>query len=170
MNPRVPDSLPKTPPQEDAKPLTFVDYAGDDPVAFVVPVNLHRRHLNPSQLAMVGAAIKLLFEEQARARQQAAGGDRGNQYTGGKVPVSANLREAAETGKAAEYAAAAQGERLDMACATDRAQAALSQRRAEALADMRAAEQHLEHALLSGVDTQRRPAPRWRSRRRGWMR
>lgn len=77
----------------------FTDYTGDDPVGFVVSANLKRRHLNESQRAMVGATIKPLFEEQARARQSAAGGDRKS--------VSANLREAiGDTGKAADHAAA----------------------------------------------------------------
>ncbi len=37
-------------------------YAGDDPVAFVVSLNLHRRHLDESQRCMVGAAIANLSE------------------------------------------------------------------------------------------------------------
>lgn len=41
-----------------------------------------------------------------------------------------------------------------MARATERPQPTLDQRRAQALADVRAAEEQLEHALLSGTNTQ----------------
>ena len=35
----------------------FADYTGDDALAFAVSLNLHRRHLNASQLGMAGANI-----------------------------------------------------------------------------------------------------------------
>ena len=63
---------------------------------------------------MVGAKLKSLFEAQAKKRQQAAGGDHGNQYTGGKVAVSANLRSVPETdnGKSRDKAAETVGAKL----------------------------------------------------------
>jgi ParB-like chromosome segregation protein Spo0J len=41
-------------------PLRTVDYTGDDPLAYIISTNLERRHLNPSQLAMVGARISTM--------------------------------------------------------------------------------------------------------------
>ena len=40
-----------------------------DILSFIVSLNLHRRHLNESQRAIVGAEIKPLFEQEARKRQ-----------------------------------------------------------------------------------------------------
>jgi len=38
----------------------FIDYDGDDAVKFVVSTNLHRRHLNESQRAMVAADLETM--------------------------------------------------------------------------------------------------------------
>lgn len=72
-------------------PVTEEWDAVGSPVAFVLSVNLRRRHLDESQRAMVGARAKPMFEEEARARQ------------GERTDLSANLREGS---KAAESAAA----------------------------------------------------------------
>lgn len=48
----------------------FTDYDGDDPVAFVVSKNLHRRHMDTSQRAMVATRIATLGHGQKKADAQ----------------------------------------------------------------------------------------------------
>ncbi len=59
------------------KPKTK-DVLPADPVAYVLSLNLHRRHLTPSQASMVGARARGLYDEQAKERQRASGGNRMN--------------------------------------------------------------------------------------------
>lgn len=49
----------------------FQPFTGDDPIAFIVSINMRRRHMDTSQRAMAAARIKHIFEEQAKVRQQA---------------------------------------------------------------------------------------------------
>lgn len=43
---------------------TFCDYDGHDPIGYVMAVNLHRRHLNPTQRALLGAELlELLLQD-----------------------------------------------------------------------------------------------------------
>ncbi len=75
----------------DIEPV-YVDYDGDDPLNFVLSLNLHRRHLSESQRAMVAAKV--------------VDWERGlNQHTAG--PANLQTREAARRLSISERAVAA---------------------------------------------------------------
>ena len=50
---------------------TYTTFTGDDPVAFVVSVNLRHRHLDTGQRAMLATKILPMLEDEARQRQGA---------------------------------------------------------------------------------------------------
>lgn len=54
---------------------TFVEYEGDTPAAFVLDKNRTRRHLKPSQWALVGTTLLPLHEAEAEKRMLAGKAD-----------------------------------------------------------------------------------------------
>jgi site-specific DNA-methyltransferase (adenine-specific) len=54
---------------------TFTEYKGDSPVAFIIGVNLHRRHLDQGQKIALGIEIEPHFADEARKRMQVRKGN-----------------------------------------------------------------------------------------------
>lgn len=63
------------------------EYLGTDPVQFSVSANLHRRHLNPGQRAVVALMVRELLQPAAKERQREAG-----EQFGKGAKVTADLR------------------------------------------------------------------------------
>lgn len=84
----------------------FEVYDGDNPVAYVVGTNLHRRHLSASQRAAVAVEILPMLEEAARERQAEAGHRYGERHPKQELP---ELIPEALAGDSREQAAALTG-------------------------------------------------------------
>ncbi len=90
---------------------TFREWDGEGSlVSFVVSLNLHRRHLDQSQKAMIGRKLKAPLHDEAKKRQATS--------TGGTTPQLVENLPQAEKGKARDQAAAlvgVSGRLIDMA-------------------------------------------------------
>jgi ParB family chromosome partitioning protein len=79
------------------------EYLGNDPIAFVVSMNLHRRHLEHGQRAMLGDRIREAYDEEAKQRQVESGKHHGR----GKVVE--NFPQPIDAGRARDQAGQAVG-------------------------------------------------------------
>lgn len=80
---------------------SFRDYEGGSPTAFIVSLNLKRRHLTQSQRAAAAVELLPIFEAEARERQREHGGT----APGKSKDTSRNDAGSVSGGEAAEHAA-----------------------------------------------------------------
>ena len=82
---------------ETHQEVVLEGYEGDDPVQFSLSANLHRRHLNQGQKAMVALKVEEIFAAEAKKRQREAGGDKKSEQA---RSLMANLPQAIATSAA----------------------------------------------------------------------
>lgn len=70
--------------QEAAVSPTFTEYRGNEPLSYVISKNINRRHLNPSQLAVLALEIEPELAKEA-AKRVAAGRIRGGETEAAKA-------------------------------------------------------------------------------------
>lgn len=79
----------------------FVEYEGDDPIAFIVSLNLNRRHLEVGQRAAIGVQLLPPLEEEARKLFPMPASGRPRSESGQLLPLE---QGAASVGKSSERA------------------------------------------------------------------
>jgi ParB-like chromosome segregation protein Spo0J len=89
--------------------VNTVNWEGDDPVAYVISVNLHRRHLTPGQRAMCAARAREMYDLRAKERQRLSEG-RGKKGMANLPDLKGTARDDAGkvfgvSGRSVDYAA-----------------------------------------------------------------